>query len=97
MTQTIREAEGRNKVWIMADYGHGRRGSHKLAEWRKIELIEYLDLVALEDLDDEQADKIRERVKKFMRGYAYMATYDGRSELFGTAKEARDWCWSRDC
>lgn len=91
MTQTIRTAAGRNAVWIEADYGQGRRGRAEKAEWSKTKLEWFLNSYC-------ETDEIPVHIlRAFAKGYAYEASYGGETVYFASAKEARDWCWTRDC
>lgn len=98
MTRTVRTPEGRNAMWIEADYGQGRRGRARKVEWYRLSLAEYLEQVDLEALAEGMLAEVRKELLRFSgTGYAWQATDCDRSEIFETAKEARDWARSRDC
>ncbi len=93
MTMTVRTSNGRNAVYIEADYGQGRRGNSRLIKWCKITLTEYTETLRNSGIEFEDFIEI---LKLFDRGYAWEA-YDGESYVFRTWSEARDWAHSRDC
>lgn len=98
MTQTVRTPNGRNSVWIEADYGNGNRGKPRLVTFYKITLTEYIQQIELEGLDEEQVLDIKNLIILFdKRSHCYMVEDNGLSWLFRTLKEARDWAYSRDC
>lgn len=97
MTQTIRKPEGRNKLWIAAD--HGSKPSYtRYVVWYKITLEEYLRDAHFEDLDDDQAEQVKNELLCFNKtGTAWFAVDGYETCIFATAKEARDWAYSRNC
>jgi len=97
MTQTIHTPNGHNAVWIEADYGQGRRGAPRLVGWDKITLAEFLENLCLDDVDYDQQQQIKHNLSKFVKGYAWIVTDGDESEVFSTAKEARDWAYSQFC
>lgn len=94
MTQTIRTPAGRFGVWIEAD----RPGSRPYkVSWSKISLSEYLDRIDLDELDDNQANSIKDELRKFSKGFAWQVDTGVETAIFRSEKEARDWGYFQFC
>lgn len=89
MTQTIRTSTGRFGVWIEADYGNEKRGKAYKVSWDKISLAEYLELMDFSELSDEEAEGVKDDLRKFSKGFAWQAQSGTEMVICKTEKEAR--------
>lgn len=95
MTQTIRTPNGKNGLWIEADFGQGRA---RLIQWHSVSLAAYVNWLDLEGLDEEQVEKIKVDLMKFTHnGKAWVVNDNGVSKIFTYFKDARDWAYSQNC